>query len=490
MSDIYRLDSKSDGEIYAIHRLLLQEIAKRRQGHGGGVDESDTYELKGKPDSEIDNIHDLVLQEIEKRRKLGKTAACPPDQIPPVTGGLIADLAELLLKEVDQKVRDRLAQSIACLAKPGGSGPSVKCPSPGAYPAPVPRTGQTQCWDSHYQLAGWNACDAAPGQDGAIQSGVPWRDPRFEDPGDGTVTDLNTGLIWMKNADTFGEVTWDQARILAAKLESGCHCLSDKSTRGQWRLPTIRELFSMMDYGQAAPIVPRDYPDRNTVKPAIYWSSTTLIADESQAWMMTLGIGPTVFILKNTTNRMWPVRDGKRVSIPKTGQMQTFGFEQVGQDGLAENRKGVEWPKDRFAVDANGRGTVTDNLTGLVWLQNANAFGWQTWEQALKKCHAMHSGSVEGLNDGSIQGQWRLPNVREIESLVDYGRAGPCLPHGWQNAFSNVQPSSYWTSTTVAGAPSQAMFIIFGIGPVIFENKEHPFFVWPVRNQDLNLWPG
>ncbi|HUG70825.1 MAG TPA: DUF1566 domain-containing protein [Pirellulaceae bacterium] len=402
----------------------------------------------------------------------------------------VSQLFDQAAKTDDPEQRRRLKEEALELLQRHEEPCEPEAPTPDTYPAPVPRTGQTTCWDSHYQEVDCDSCDAAPGQDGAVPAGVPWPEPRFKDNCDGTVTDGCTGLIWLKDADSFGEVTWDQARMLAAKLQGGCYGLTDGSRLRDWRLPTIRELFSIVDYGQAAPIVPADYPARETVKPAIYWTSTTLLADPTQAWMMTLGIGPTVFMLKNSPNRMWPVRDGKFTIVPKSGQTQTFGFEKTGQDGLAENRTGVKWPERRFESDANGIGTVTDNLTGLVWLQNANAFGWQTWEQALLKCNSLHSGSIERLNDGSKQGQWRLPNVREIESLVDYGRAGPCLPDGWREAFRpdqdsppSVQPSSYWTSTTVAGAPSEAMFIILGIGPVIFENKEHPFFVWPVRNQ-------
>ena len=76
----------------------------------------------------------------------------------------------------------------------------------------------------------------------------------------------------------------------------------------------------------------------------------------------------------------------------------------------------------------------------------------------------------------------RLPNIKEIESLVDYNNVGPSIADPKTAPFINVRPSSYWTSTSVASAPTQAMFIILGVGPVIFENKEHPFFVWPVRN--------
>ena len=90
----------------------------------------------------------------------------------------------------------------------------------------------------------------------------------------------------------------------------------------------------------------------------------------------------------------------------------------------------------------NGNGTVTDTLTGLIWLKNANPFGFRTWDQALTDCNSLASGSY-GLADDSRPGQWRLPNIKEIESLVDYGRVGPCLPEG--HPFVDVRASIYWT---------------------------------------------
>lgn len=150
----------------------------------------------------------------------------------------------------------------------------------------------------------------------------------------------------------------------------------------------------------------------------------------------------------------------------------------TGQDG--EIRAGVRWPDPRFAD--NGDGTVRDNLTGLIWLKNADPFGFRPWQEALDECNKLSSGHY-GLSDDSQPGDWHLPNIKEIESLVDYNRAGPCLPDGWDQVFENVRPSSYWTSTSVAEAPTEAMFIILGVGPAIFESKEHPFFVWPVRSK-------
>lgn len=345
----------------------------------------------------------------------------------------------------------------------------------------VPRTGQTRCWDT----AGAEIDRSGSGQDGAHRAGVAWPSPRFTDRGDGTVADELTGLVWLKDADAFGELTWEQALVIARTLDSGSAGLSDGSSAGDWRLPTIKELFSLIDYESSDPILPAGHPFDN-VRSSIYWTSTSLASAPTLAWMMTLGIGPTVFDLKVNPNRLWPVRGRAKALVPKTGQQVCWNGEGKpvacggsGQDG--DLRSGVAWPSPRF--HDNGDGTVTDRLTDLVWLKNANAFGWRTWQQALDACNGLRTGAVDGLTDGSQRGEWRLPNIKEIESLVDYGRFGPCLPDGWHEVFENVQPSSYWTSTSVAAAPTEAMFIILGVGPAIFESKEHPFYVWPVRDR-------
>jgi quinol monooxygenase YgiN len=343
----------------------------------------------------------------------------------------------------------------------------------------VPRTGQTLCYDVKGKVI---PCEGT-GQDGEYRAGTAWPTPRFNDNYDGTVTDRLSGLVWLKDADYFGEVMWEDAVSKARQLAHGKRDLKDGSNRGDWRLPNVRELFSLIDYGTGVPIIPQGHPFVN-VQPSIYWTNTSLIAAPNLAWMMTLGIGPTVFDLKINPNRMWPVR-GKSINVPRTGQTTCWSYlgapipncSGTGQDG--EIQAGVQWPDPRFTDNSDG--TVTDNLTRLVWLQNADPFGFKTWQQALDECNQLCNGQY-GLKDDSKPGDWRLPNFKEIESLVDYNKAGPCLPAGWE-VFENVRPSSYWTSTSVPKAPSEAMFIILGVGPGIFESKEHPFFVWPVRSE-------
>lgn len=343
----------------------------------------------------------------------------------------------------------------------------------------VPRSGQTRCWDVSGELVD---C-AGTGQDAEFQAGEPFPDPRFTDNGDGTVTDNLTNLVWLKDADHFGEVTWEQALENAQSLESGHGSLRDGSEAGDWRLCNIRELRSLIDYSEVNPILPAGHPFRN-VQSAIYWTSTTLASAPALAWMTTLGIGPAVFDLKVNSSRMWPVRGGHgdEARLAISGQSQCWdAYGNVingkgsGQDG--DLQVGVPFPAPRF-ID-NRDGTVLDKLTGLVWLKNGNPFGFRTWQQALDDCNGLRDG-LQGLTDGSKAGDWRLPNIQEMESIIDYGNFAPSLPLG--HPFEDVGPTSYWTSTSVTSAPTQAMFSILGVGPSIFENKEHPFLVWPVRD--------
>jgi hypothetical protein len=140
--------------------------------------------------------------------------------------------------------------------------------------APVPKTGQTIVY--------------VPRDDGALQKGEAWPTPRFTDNQNGTVTDKLTGLIWMKNADGFGGTkTWAEALSAAASLKSGDAGLTDGSNAGDWRLPSIRELQSLIDYGRSNPALPETHPFLEVQ--GFYWSSTTYPADPTLAWDVFIG---------------------------------------------------------------------------------------------------------------------------------------------------------------------------------------------------------
>jgi hypothetical protein len=154
------------------------------------------------------------------------------------------------------------------------------------------------------------------------------------------------------------------------------------------------------------------------------------------------------------------------------------------EDGAIQ--KGVPWPAPRF-VD-NGDGTVKDNLTGLIWLKNAHAFGYRTWAQALADCAALAHGQA-GLTDGSTAGQWRLPSIRELKSLICARYYDPTLSNAqgtgpWSdgNAFSPVQSFYYWSSTTSAANTAFAWLFAFNHGYTGADAKTTAYCLWPVRS--------
>ena len=158
--------------------------------------------------------------------------------------------------------------------------------------------------------------------------------------------------------------------------------------------------------------------------------------------------------------------------VPKTGQTSSYATEDDGQLG-----KGVASPNPRFTDNEDG--TVTDNLTELIWLKDTNCFGTRNWVNALSDCNTLNSGECE-LTDGSSEGDWRLPNVKELQSLIDHGQDTPALPSGYYNFFTGTQ-GIYWSSTTNAGGTDNAWYISVSQGYGYYEGKTNVNYVWPVR---------
>ena len=138
----------------------------------------------------------------------------------------------------------------------------------------------------------------------------------------------------------------------------------------------------------------------------------------------------------------------KMASLARTGQSTSYA---VGDDFAFSS--GVAWPSTRFTDNADG--TVSDHLTGLVWLKNAGCFSAANWATALTAANQLASGAC-GLSDGSRAGAWRMPNVNELESLVDVSRANPAVPGPFTNINLTV---AYWSSTTYTASTSNAMAI-------------------------------
>jgi len=149
--------------------------------------------------------------------------------------------------------------------------------------------------------------------------------------------------------------------------------------------------------------------------------------------------------------------------VPQSGQVLCYDASGTdilctgtGQDG--DQRMGVPSPNPRFIDNSNG--TITDNLTGLTWLKNANCFGSNNWTNSLNYANALASGQC-GLTDGSVAGDWRLPNIKELQSLLSYSQLDTST---WLVAqgFIGVQGRSgsvtdyYWSSSTVTGNTNYA----------------------------------
>jgi hypothetical protein len=136
---------------------------------------------------------------------------------------------------------------------------------------------------------------------------------------------------------------------------------------------------------------------------------------------------------------------------------------------------------------------VTDNLTGLIWLEEATCGGkGLNWSDAIDYADELDDGECD-LSDGSAEGDWRLPNVRELLSLTDYGNYDPALcntmgvgQHADGDPFLNVQTDfDYWTTTTRAEATGRAWCVDMYDGTKVsgagYEKWRVNKYVWPVR---------
>jgi formylglycine-generating enzyme required for sulfatase activity len=169
----------------------------------------------------------------------------------------------------------------------------VRGQSTASCPAPVAKSGALKTYRR--------------GDDGDHQVGVRWANPRFTDNPDGTVRDNNTGLVWLKNADAGGTATWKAAIEYANALCSGMAGLTDGSRPGDWRLPNIRELCSLLDYGHQ-PMLPSGHPFVFTGGPGTYWVSTTVPNNADNAYSVSLFDTNTYSSEKTKNNQVWAVR--------------------------------------------------------------------------------------------------------------------------------------------------------------------------------------
>ncbi len=177
--------------------------------------------------------------------------------------------------------------------------------------------------------------------------------------------------------------------------------------------------------------------------------------------------------------------------VAATGQTTSFDTGDLDDGQL---QRGVTVTGDRFTD--NGDGTVTDNLTELMWLKNANCADAVNWENAftyiteLNTSQTMNSNDCfNGVTNPADYNDWLLPNLRELQSLIDYQYKNHALSNTdgtvqWTEGdpFSSVVSSWYWSSTTYVFNTGAAWMVSLYYGSVFGTNKPGLGYVWPVRS--------
>ncbi len=329
------------------------------------------------------------------------------------------------------------------------------------------QTGQTYCYDTTGEVI---PC-LHTGQDGELRYGVPWPQKRFAVKGE-TVEDLLTGLVWSRSANLAEfPVGWMESLDFIRKM-------NNEGTLGfhDWRLPNRRELRSLMSYQAKNPALPDHHPFVDLFL-GWYWTSTTAAINTKYAWYIHLEGARMFYGRKDQYYLLWPVRGKGKKILPATGQRtchDSSGLlipaEGSGQDG--ELQVGQKWPVPRF-VDSGD--WVVDRLTNLCWLKEADLTGRPVrWDEALT--------AVEELNNASRGGManWRLPNINELESLVDCATSRPALPK--EHPFLKVQ-EVYWSSTTSYFETDWAWALYLEKGALgVGYKRGRNFHVWAVAD--------
>jgi hypothetical protein len=273
----------------------------------------------------------------------------------------------------------------------------------------VPDTGQTKCYDDKKEISCPNPGSPFYGQD-ANYSIIPQDYEVKAMDIDEVVIDHVTGLTWQREDDGVKR-TWSEAVEYCENLTWAGH--------SDWRLPTKKELLGITSYGGFGPSIDTSFFPYGHGPEDRYWSGTTLTFLSLTAWSMSLWSSEPNMQAKGDLNYVRAVH----------GRPLEFGHFRE-----------------------NGDGTVTDITTGLMWQQTeAKAM---TWEKALAYCENLN---LAGYSD------WRLPNIRELSSLVDDSCQEPSID---TSHFPGCRPAHYWSSTTNALYPTFGWYVGFEDGRV------------------------
>lgn len=247
--------------------------------------------------------------------------------------------------------------------------------------------------------------------------------PYFIINGNGTVTDTITGLMWQQTDG--GEMTIENAAIYCDALTLGG--FSD------WRLPSAHEGFSILNHQCASP--PLD-PSVFTVTMAEYWwTGTRQVNDSNMVWVTNAG--------------------GGIGNHPKNETVSAGGSKKIHVRAVRDINSPSSLPNH---FTDNGNGTITDNVTNLIWQKLANT-DTLTWEQALNYADTL---SLNGNID------WRLPNIKELQSINDENLMSPSVNPAF---FSNIGIKKYWSSTTLPNQTDKAWYLSTQFGITTYDLK-------------------
>jgi len=339
----------------------------------------------------------------------------------------------------------------------------------GAYP--IVDTAQNTYWDSKgIEIAKPNLGEPFYGQDAQYEINT----PSYQDNGNGTITDNVTGLMWTQTPDLNADGIIDSNDKLT--LSKAVSSVSDAKIGGydDWRLPTIKELYSLINFNGIDPKLDqttnlKPFIDTNYFKYGYGDNSAGERTIDAQVATQTVYADKT-FIGFQT---MFGVNfaDGRIKGYPLTISMQ----------GISESNFYIFYVRGNKAYGVNdfkdnGDKTISDNATELMWSKDDSGTGMD-WEQALKWVQVKNAENYLGYND------WRLPNAKELQSIVDYSKSpattnspaiDPIFNTTKINNEKGIEDYGYfWSSTThiasgrnvnESSAGSQAAYIPFGRG--------------------------
>ena len=293
-------------------------------------------------------------------------------------------------------------------------------------------------------------------------------EPSYNDNNDGTITDNVTGMMWAKSPDLNGDgiITADD-KLSQSEAAAGASSFN-LGGYNDWRLPSIKELYSLiMFYG----VDPSGYDGTNTddLVPFInteYFDFGFGDTDAGERIIDAQMATSTIYVstTMNGDETMFGVNfaDGRIKGYP-TGPMP--GSSEDKGYYVYYVRGNTEYGKNDFIT--NGNGTITDNATGLMWTQNDNGEGLN-WEEALDFAEQKNEDNHLGYND------WRLPNVKELQSIVDYSKSpatsgSPAIDDVFEcTAITDEENEAnypfYWSGTTHANMQNggSAAYVCFG----------------------------